>query len=126
MSYIMKIDTKIWTADEVADYIAEITPFEPDVPKEFLRLVRKSKKNFIMKKVKISDILANIKNDSVKEYVESKSSRYGDNGESSYEPSPDELNDPIVILDGEVIDGYSRLSTHYHNNEQFITALVSE
>ena len=51
--------------------------------------------------------------------------RYGEGGESMHEPHHKDLYFPIVIFDGEVIDGYNRTSVHYHDGVKFIEAYVS-
>lgn len=61
---------------------------------------------FTKRRLNIDDILQ--KDLHAKEYVESGEERYG---ESDYEPHYEEINNPIVILNNEVMDGYSRLST---------------
>lgn len=114
----------IMTAEEIADYISEITPDSSDVPDYFLTQVLKSEKTFKLQKISIEDLLAS--DPSLAEYVESGEERYGDEEENEYQPSPNELNNPIVVFDGEVIDGYSRVATHYQNGEDLIYGYVSQ
>ena len=114
----------IMTAEEIADYISRITPDSSDVPDFFIKQVLKSEKIFKLQKISIEDLLAS--DPSLAEYVESGEERYGDEEENEYQPSPNELNNPIVVFDGEVIDGYSRVATHYQNGEDLIYGYVSQ
>lgn len=116
-------DPQKMSAKLVAEYIADITPEESDVPDYFISQIKKSGKTFELKRVRIQDLLDS--DPSLKEYVDSKEERYGENGESDHEPDPDDLNYPIVIFNGEVVDGYNRTSVHYHSGEEFIEAYVS-
>lgn len=111
------------TADEIIDYISSITPVDSDVPDYFFKLVKKSGKNFKKQRVSIESLL---KNDSgLREYVESVEERYGPEGESEIEPHPEEIENPVVVFNGEVIDGYSRISTKYRSGETHVDAYVS-
>ena len=114
----------IMTAEEIADYISRITPDSSDVPDFFIKQVLKSEKTFKLQKISIEDLLAS--DPSLAEYVESGEERYGDEEENEYQPSPNELNNPIVVFDGEVIDGYSRVATHYQNGKDLIYGYVSQ
>jgi len=123
-SLIEEDSMNIMTAEEIADYISGITPDSSDVPDYFLTQVLKSEKTFKLQKISIEDLLAS--DPSLAEYVESGEERYGDEEENEYQPSPNELNNPIVVFDGEVIDGYSRVATHYQNGEDLIYGYVSQ
>jgi hypothetical protein len=112
------------TAKQIADYISEITPNENDVPEYFISQVIESNKTFKKQKLSIRDLLAN--DPSLAEYVESGEERYGDDSDSEYEPHPGELDNPIVVFGNDVIDGYSRVATHYQNGEDFIYGYVSQ
>jgi hypothetical protein len=114
----------IMTAEEIADYISRITPDSSDVPDFFIKQVLKSEKTFKLQKISIEDLLAS--DLSLAEYVESGEERYGDEEENEYQHGPNELNNPIVVFDGEVIDGYSRVATHYQNGEDLIYGYVSQ
>ena len=112
------------TAEEIADYISEITPNENDVPEYFIKQVIESNKTFQKQKLSIEDLLAN--DPSLAEYVESGEERYGDDSDSEYELHPGELDNPIVVFGNEVIDGYSRVAAYYQNGEDFIYGYVSQ
>jgi hypothetical protein len=114
----------VLTSSEIVKYITEITPNDSDVPDYSFKQIKESGKNFIRTKVKITDLLA--ADSSLKEYVDSKEQRYGPDGESDIEPDIDDLEYPIVIFNREVVDGYNRVSVHYHSGEEYITAYVSK
>jgi hypothetical protein len=116
-------EEEMMSGQEIADYIEEITPDESDIPDFFISQVLKSKKKFVKKRVKISEVLA--ADPDVKTYVDSGEERYGEDSESDYEPHWKDLENPIVIFNGEVIDGYSRLSAKFHAGEKEIDAWVS-
>lgn len=112
------------SAKEISDYVTELTPSDSDVPDYFLSQIKKSGKRFYLQTVNIEDILQ--KDKSVEEYVKSGEVRYGEDGESELKPYDDELDYPIVIFKGEVMDGYSRISTLHHRGVKTIKAYVSE
>ncbi len=111
------------TPKEIVEYITNITPEESDVPDYFLDLVMKSNKIFMLKTLSINDILNN--DESAKEYVYSGEERYGEDSDSDYQPHSDDLDNPIVILDNVVLDGYFRITTHFNNNQKTISAYIA-
>ena len=115
------LNESYYSAKEIADYIKEIsdTP-ETDIPDYYIDIIKKAKAKFELKRVKIKDLLANDK--SLEEYVLSGEDRYED---SYYEPSWEELENPIVVYKGEVIDGYNRTGVKYRDGEEEIDAYVS-
>jgi hypothetical protein len=127
MKYIKVFETfineSVMSAKQVTDYIKDLTPEDSDHPDYSIKEILKSKKNFELKTLKISDILKMDKY--VNDYVLSGEKRYGEGGESTYEPYDDELDQPIVIFNNEVVDGYSRLSEHYRRKIKTIKAWVS-
>jgi hypothetical protein len=110
------------THEEIIQYITDITPEVHDVPDYFFELIRKSRKRFERKRLKIKDLLKQDK--SLEEYVMSGESRYPDE-ENDYIPDPEDINNPIVVFDGEVIDGYNRTAEHYRAGSEYINAYVS-
>lgn len=109
---------------EVINHIKDITPDPSDYPDYFFTILKKEKPRFQLKKLKIADILKN--DDSVREYVKSGEERYGkDKEEWDYTPYDDELDYPIVVYKGKVLDGYSRISTLYKNKEKLINAYTN-
>jgi len=114
----------ILSAQEVCNYIEDITPQESDIPDYFIDLIKKSNKNFVKKRLSVNQLL---KQDAdLRDYVESGEERYGDDSESDYEPSWKELDNPIIVLDTKVVDGYSRVAAHYRNEEDTIYGYVSQ
>jgi len=109
-----------YTAKEMISYIKDLETPENDVPDYYFDLIKKANAKFVIKTVNIEELLKQDK--SLKEYVDSKEDRYED---SEYPPLEDELHNPIVIFNGEVIDGYNRTSKNYHNGEKTIEAYVS-
>jgi hypothetical protein len=116
-------DPQTMSANAIADYITNVTPDESDVPDYFISQIKKSGKTFELKSLSIEELLKT--DSSLREYVESGEERYGSDSESDYEPDPDDINYPIVVFNGEVVDGYSRTSAHYQAGEKFIEAYVS-
>jgi hypothetical protein len=123
-SFINEFSQHTMSAREIADYIKKLTPRESDHPDYFIRLILKSKKKFRLKEISIDDLLK--KDSSLREYVESGESRYGEDGETDIAPRPEDIFNPIVIFNGEVVDGYSRISTLYRSGEKTVHAWVSE
>jgi hypothetical protein len=104
----------IYEGQWVVEYIEEITPFEDDIPERWLNtLVRPN--TFELKSIDINEVL----NDpSFKDFFDFYSPRYkysefdGFYVDADYNPvdfvSEETLYSPIVIVDGSIIDGYSR------------------
>jgi len=109
------------SAPDMIQYLNDVTPEESDVPDYFMDQVTDSNATFTLKKVKISDLLKSDK--SLKDYVLSGEDRYGDDAEEGdYIPYQDEVYQPIVIFNNEVIDGYSRTSELYKSSDKYIEA----
>lgn len=115
------LNENIYSASDIVSYIKNIsdTP-ETDIPDYYIDIIKKNNVKFELKTVKIKDLLA--KDKSLEEYVLSGEDRYEN---SDYEPSYDELSNPIVIYRGEVIDGYNRTGQLYRAGELDIDAYVS-
>jgi hypothetical protein len=115
------LNENIYSASDIVSYIKNIsdTP-ETDIPDYYIDIIKKNNVKFELKTVKIKDLLA--KDKSLEEYVLSGEDRYEN---SDYEPSYDELSNPIVIYRGEVIDGYNRTGALYRSGEEEIEAYVS-
>lgn len=113
-------ESYIFTAKDIIAYITDLETPENDIPDYYFDLIKKAKAKFELKTVDIEDLLKQDK--SLKEYVDSKEDRYE---HSEYPPLDDDLSNPIVIFNGEVIDGYNRTSKNYHNGEKTIKAYVS-
>lgn len=109
-----------YTAQEVIDYIKDLETPDNDVPDYYFSVMKKNKTKFELKTVNIEDLLKS--DESLAEYVNTGENRYEN---STYEPSGDELDHPIVILDGEVIDGYNRTGANYRAGNKTINAYVS-
>ena len=105
----------------ISDYIKEISEGpETDIPDYYLDKIKKDNAVFKLETFDIEDLLR--KDASLKEYVDNGGNRYED---SEYQPVDDDLENPIVIYKGEVIDGYNRTSTKYKNGDKTIDAYVS-
>lgn len=113
--------THIYTAQEIIDYITEITEDSlSDVPDYYFDLIKKADARFELKDVNIEQLLNS--DASLKEYVDSNQDRYEDADE---EPTYENLYNPIVIFKGEVIDGYNRTGVLYRSGDKTIKAYVS-
>jgi hypothetical protein len=111
------------TGEEVADYIESITPDESDIPDYFISKIKDSNKNFTRQKLKIQDLIDS--DESLAEYIESGDERYGEESDSEYQPNSKDLYNPIVVYKGQVMDGYSRISTLYNGGEEYIYGYVA-
>jgi hypothetical protein len=121
---LMQEDQGVLSAQEVVDYISRITPDESDVPDYFISQVLQSDKKYKKELLSINDLL--VQDRDLKDYVDSGEERYGDDQEGEYEPHWEELENPIVVFDGNVIDGYSRVAAHIQNGEDQIYGYVSQ
>ena len=117
-------ESQTMSSKEICDYITSITPDESDVPDYFFDLIKKSNKQFVLKNVKIQDLLDS--DPSLKEYVEAGEDRYGDSREDTvHEPEEDDIDNPIVVFNGEVMDGYNRTLVHVLRGEEYINAYTT-
>jgi len=118
---VQALNEQTYTAKEICDYLEVIsdTP-ETDIPDFYMEKIMRSNATFELKTLKIQDLLD--QDESLKEYVMSGEDRYED---SDYEPTLDELEYPIVVYGGEVIDGYNRTGVLYRAGEKEIEAYVS-
>jgi hypothetical protein len=101
----------------VIRYVKEITPNKEDIPFHFLDMIRESNTRFCLKNVNIEELL-NSDND-LREYVINSDSRYEDD-----EVDVNDMFQPIVVLNGECLDGYSRVKGHIDNGETHIEGYV--
>jgi len=113
------------SAKTIAQYIQDVTPSSSDVPDYFINQILKSNDTFELKPVKIEDLMKS--DDALADYIRSGEERYGKDSESGdHEPQEHELRNPIVVWKGEVLDGYSRTSTLYHQGEKYVEAWISK
>jgi hypothetical protein len=98
---------RLYPGDYINRHIVNITPDEDDLPHYFMNKII-SPRTFKLEKIYLSDLLDS--DTSFKEYFESGEERY-DEDEVNY----DDLNHELVIVDGELLDGYSRASTLLRN-----------
>ena len=109
------------SSEEIIDYIKTVSDNPvTTVPDYFLTLVEREGRDFELRKLRIEDLLES--DPDLREYVENDADRYE---EEDYVPHYDEIDNPIVILNGEVMDGYNRTLVKYQSGEEFIDAYVS-
>ena len=104
---IMK-ENKTFTGDEVNKHIYDITPNEDDLPEYFMNKLIKPRL-FTIQKINLNDLLES--DPSFKEYYNNGDfvDRYEDEDEDEYQDI-DNLNLELVVVDGELLDGYNRAS----------------
>jgi hypothetical protein len=107
-----------YSPKEVCDYIREITPHGDDVPEFFLEKIMKSRKLFHIRVVHIEELLKS--DPDLKEYIDSEDKRYDDD-----DVDPNDMGNPVVILNGEVLDGYSRISELLRKGDNEVTAYIA-
>jgi hypothetical protein len=107
------------TSEEIANYIEQCTPDETDIPHYFIEQALQSKKKFYLKDVIIEDLLD--KDESLNDYVNSDQDRYNEDDNLPY----DSAYTPIVILDDQVLDGYSRIKELIKRKETKASAYVA-
>lgn len=106
----------IVSGSEVWKHIKDITPERENIPTGF-------KKDIISRKftnVDNFDMYSLLRTDpDFKEYYKSRERRYND------DVSPRDLSLEIVVVDGVLLDGYSRVATLLNNRELTTNAFVS-
>lgn len=115
---------KIWRGKEVNQHIKDVTPDEEDLPIHFMKDII-AKRKFVIKNVNLNDLLNT--DPSFKEYFDSGEERYDYEGDPDFEhvPDPDDIYNEIVVVDGELLDGYSRASALLRNGENTAVAFVA-
>lgn len=114
---------RIWTGKEVNQHIKDITPDPDDLPHHFMNDIIKKRK-FKIKEVNLASLLET--DPSFKEYYDSGIDRYeGATEEDDYMPDEDDLSNELVIVDGELLDGYSRASKLLRRGENTAEAFVA-
>lgn len=109
------------SSEEIIDYIKKVSDNPvTTIPDHFLTLVESEGRDFELTKLSIEELLES--DEDLREYVENDEDRYE---EEDYVPHYSEIDNPIVILNGEVIDGYNRTLVKYQSGEEFIDAYVS-
>lgn len=98
---------RLYPGDYINRHIINITPDEDDLPHYFMDKII-SPRTFKLEKVYLPDLLDS--DPSFNEYFESGEERYGED-----EFDIDDLNQELIIVDGELLDGYSRASTLLRN-----------
>jgi hypothetical protein len=125
---------RIYHGTEVAQYMKDITPLEENKPTYYANMIRGS--YFQLTEIPLKEVLDILKDDpGIMDYLEWYNPRYyGSDFDGFYTHDDDspadieeqDLYNPIVIFDGILLDGYSRLSEHLHNsNKTSILAFIS-
>lgn len=109
------------SSEEIIDYIKTVSDNPvTTIPDYFLTLIEREGCYFELRRLSIEELLES--DSDLREYVENDEDRYE---EEYYVPHYSEIDNPIVILNGEVIDGYNRTLVKYQSGEEFIDAYVS-
>lgn len=109
------------SSEEIIEYIKTVSDNPvTTIPDHFLTLIERKGCDFELRKLRIEDLLES--DPDLREYVENDADRYE---EEDYIPHHSEIDNPIVILNGEVMDGYNRTLVKYQSGEEFIDAYVS-
>lgn len=109
------------SSEEIIDYIKKVSDNPvTTIPDHFLTLIEREGCDFELRRLSIEELLES--DEDLREYVENDEDRYE---EEDYVPHYSEIDNPIVILNGEVIDGYNRTLVKYQSGEEFIDAYVS-
>ena len=113
--------SNILSNKEVIDYIKTVSDNPvTTIPDYFLTMIELEGCEFELKSLRIEELLES--DADLREYVESAEDRYE---EEEYVPHYSEIDNPIVVMNGEVLDGYNRTLVKYQNGEEFIDAYVS-
>jgi len=102
----------------VINHIKSITPDDSDIPDYFINNFIKGRK-FTIEEVNINDLMNT--DASFKEYIDSGEERYDQD-----DKSPHSLENELVVVDGEVMDGYSRSSQLLKQGQETTMAYVAK
>lgn len=110
------INEESFMGNYVWKHLVDITPDEDNIPWGFKNKI----KNADFKNVDNFNIESLLTTDpDFKEYFDSGQTRYDDD-----EVDPEDLNHEIIVVDGELLDGYSRVSTLLRNGVKTTNAFV--
>ena len=126
---------RIFTGKEVAEHIEMITPSTSDIPDIWIDKFVLPRK-FHMLEVNLEDLIMNkISDTGFMEYYENFEPRYKYSEEDEYyidadtgdpvDISKEDIYEPVVIVDGIVIDGYSRISTLSQEGAETIYVFIA-
>jgi hypothetical protein len=105
------------SGEEVWNHIVDLTPEEDDIPWGFEDKVKEN--DFELKQIDLSKLLKT--DPDFKDYYKSGQKRYDDGEVSEYD-----LDMEIVVVKGELLDGYSRASALLRNGVKKAAAFVAE
>ncbi len=108
---------RLYPGDYVNRHIVNITPDEDNLPHYFMDKMISPRK-FKLKKISLFDLLES--DPSFKEYYESGEERYEED-----EVDMGDLEHELVIVNGDLLDGYSRASTLLRNGVTETWAFVA-
>lgn len=109
-------ESKEISGKEVSNYVLEISP-EGSVPYYFIdKYIRPNR--FSLEKVNISDLMKS--DPDLKEYINSGNNRYDEYDDID----PKDIDLPIVVYKGMVLDGYNRCLSKYSMGEDLISAYI--
>jgi hypothetical protein len=106
----------IFSGKRVWDHIVLTTPEEDDIPWGFKDKIR-SRKFKVVSNFNIESLLKT--DPDFREYYESGEIRYNNQDENA------NIENEIVVVDGELLDGYSRVSTLLRDNKKYTNAFVA-
>jgi hypothetical protein len=109
-------EARVYSGKEVNQHIKNITPESSDVPDYFMKELIAPRK-FEIKQVDLKSLL---NDEDFKEYYKSGETRYSDD-----EVNSDELDLELVIVDGQLLDGYSRATELLKRGEKKTDAFVA-
>ena len=108
---------KTFSGKMVWRHILSITPDKDDIPWGFEKYITTR----MFKNLDNFDISSLLQTDpDFKDYYDSQEQRYDPD-----EVDPNEIHNEIVVVDGTLLDGYSRAATLLHNNQQTTNAFVA-
>ena len=113
------MSTGIYTGEEVAHHVIDITPHEDDIPHHFLEIIKGYK--FKVKQIDIRTLLES--DPDFKEYFDSYDPnlpRYNDD-----EVGGMHLDEAVVVVNGELLDGYNRCTLNIHSGNYMQDAYIN-
>jgi 8-oxo-dGTP pyrophosphatase MutT (NUDIX family) len=110
------LNEETFMGNHVWDHIVNITPNEDDIPWGFRKKIRNAEFN-VDDNFNLESLLET--DPDFREYFESGDDRYGED-----DVDESDLYHDIVVVDGELLDGYSRTATLLRNGETRTSAFV--
>jgi len=122
--FINENNDTIWSGEYVSNHVINITPDEDNIPTEFLKIIQKH--DFKIGSINIESLLSS--DPDFKEYYDAyhpSDRRYSEHDLYDGIIDEDDIYEPIVVVNGQILDGYNRATELHKNGVETIEAYIN-